>query len=52
MGSGTIRYAAAMHFFQHGQMPEHDLEIYRSLAKDDMTDPLPLLAKPHSGPSF
>lgn len=43
-GTGTIRYAAAMYFYQGGQMPEHDLEIYRSLAKDDDADPKPLLA--------
>jgi hypothetical protein len=33
--SGLVRYAAAMYFFQRGKISEQDLEIYRSLAKDD-----------------
>jgi hypothetical protein len=43
IGSGTTRYAAAMYFYQLGQMSVRHLEIYRSLAKDDVTEPKPLL---------
>ncbi len=38
-GSGTIRYAAAMYFYQHGELSSKALEIYRTLAKDDNSDP-------------
>ena len=38
-GSGTIRYAAAMYFFQRGELTSKALEIYRTLAKDDDSDP-------------
>lgn len=38
-GSGTVRYAAAMYFHQTGQLSARDLEIYRTLAKDDHSDP-------------
>jgi hypothetical protein len=37
--SGLVRYAAAMYFFQRGQVSEHALEIYRSCGKEDWRDP-------------
>lgn len=41
-GSGAIRYAAAMYFFQNGQLSAEMLEIYRSCSKFDAEDPLDL----------
>ncbi len=39
-GSGLVRYAAAMYFFQAGKLDHKTLEIYRCLSKDDDADPL------------
>lgn len=39
VGSGNTRYAAAMYFHQCGALSSKALEIYRSLAKDDHSDP-------------
>jgi hypothetical protein len=38
-GSGNVRYAAAMYFYQCGALGGKALEIYRALAKDDLSDP-------------
>ena len=38
-GAGKMRYAAAMYFYQRGQLSDTVLEIYRSLAKDDQCIP-------------
>lgn len=43
VGSGRVRYAAAMHFFEQGLMSDRELEAYRVCAKDDNADPLLLL---------
>ena len=32
-GSGAMRYAAAMYFFQHGMIGERELEEYRAQSK-------------------
>ncbi len=44
-GSGNARYAAAMFFHQRGELGSEALELYRTLAKDDVADPLALLTK-------
>ncbi|MBG1230776.1 dimethylsulfonioproprionate lyase family protein [Aestuariivirga litoralis] len=36
-GSGAVRYAAAMYFFQRGMLHARDLEAYRALSKVDGT---------------
>lgn len=41
--SGRTRYAAAMYFFQRGMLSSTAIEIFRSLARDDIVDPLALL---------
>ena len=41
-GSGRIRYAAAMYFYQQGQLTAELLEIYRRCCKDDHEDPVSL----------
>lgn len=46
-GSGKDRYAAAMYFWQRGQLGDRSLEIFRALAKDDATDPTTVLR--HAG---
>ena len=43
-GSGRVRYAAAMHFYNRGQLSAEALEVYRVLALIDAEDPAPLLA--------
>jgi hypothetical protein len=42
-GSGAVRYAAAMYFYRHGMLGSKALEVYRTLAKDDLTNPLAVL---------
>jgi hypothetical protein len=44
-GSGRVRYAAAMHFYNRGQLSADALEVYRILALIDAEDPAPLLAR-------
>ena len=44
-GSGRVRYAAAMHFFQRGMLSRRALEIYRIAAKLDHEDPREALAR-------
>lgn len=44
-GSGRRRYAAAMWFHLHSDLPEAALEVYRALALDDGADPLAELAR-------
>jgi len=39
-GSGAVRYAAAMYFFQRGKMSERDLEFYRARSKVDGVSPI------------
>lgn len=42
-GSGKDRYAAAMYFWQRKRLGDRALEIFRALAKDDVTDPIAVL---------
>ena len=44
-GSGRVRYAAAMHFYNRGMLSADALEVYRILALIDAEDPGPLLAR-------
>lgn len=44
-GSGRLRYAAAMHFYNRGQLSDATLEIYRILSLIDGEDPGPLLER-------
>jgi hypothetical protein len=44
-GSGRLRYAAAMHFYNRGMIDADTLEVYRALALIDAEDPAPLLAR-------
>ncbi len=39
LGSGYVRYGAAMYFYQSGRMSAQLLEIYRILCKLDEVDP-------------
>ena len=39
-GSGAMRYAAAMYFFQRGMMSERELEFYRAHTKIDGVSPV------------
>ena len=41
-GSGAIRYAAAMYFYNHGKVSPEMLEIYRRCCKLDKEDPIDL----------
>lgn len=41
-GSGAVRYAAAMYFYNLGKMPADMLEIYRRCSKFDREDPVDL----------
>lgn len=41
--SGRARYAAAMWFYQHGEMDAGTLEVYRICARLDHQDPLPII---------
>lgn len=38
-GSGRVRYAAAMYFYERGVLSATELESYRICAKDDRADP-------------
>lgn len=42
-GAGKMRYAAAMYFYQRGTLTDTTLEIYRSLSKDDFSNPIDLI---------
>jgi cytoplasmic iron level regulating protein YaaA (DUF328/UPF0246 family) len=42
-GSARTRYAAAMYFYQLGQLSDHALEIYRTLAKNDSANPVAIM---------
>ena len=44
LGAGKMRYAAAMYFYQKAALSDMVLEIYRSVAKDDLTSPLKLIS--------
>lgn len=39
-GSGGVRYAAAMHFYQQGLISARLLEVYRQCSKFDHEDPV------------
>lgn len=41
-GSGAVRYAAAMYFYNEDKMPPAMLEIYRRCSKFDAEDPVNL----------
>jgi hypothetical protein len=41
--SGRTRYAAAMWFYQRGEMDAGTLEVYRICARLDRQDPLPII---------
>jgi hypothetical protein len=41
--SGRARYAAAMFFYQRGEMDAGTLEVYRICARLDHQDPLPII---------
>lgn len=41
--AGRTRYAAAMHFYQKGDMDAQTLEIYRICARLDNEDPLDVM---------
>jgi hypothetical protein len=41
--SGRTRYAAAMFFYQRGEMNAGTLEVYRICARLDWQDPLPII---------
>lgn len=41
-GSGGVRYAAAMYFYQQGLMSAELLEVYRQCSKFDDEDPIDL----------
>lgn len=43
--SGRTRYAAAMFFFQRGEMSAEVLEIYRICSRLDAEDPLDVLSR-------
>jgi hypothetical protein len=43
-GSGVVRYAAAMHFYQSHLMTDEVLEVFRICAPDDNRDPIAELA--------
>ena len=38
-GSGRVRYAAAMYFYQRRMISEDALEAYRACSKNDLLDP-------------
>jgi hypothetical protein len=44
-GSGAVRYAAAMHFYQKRMIGEDVLEIFRICAPNDMLDPIAELSR-------
>ncbi len=41
-GSGAVRYAAAMHFYNQNRISAEMLEIYRRCCKFDEEDPIDL----------
>lgn len=41
--SGRARYAAAMYFYQHGEMSAEVLEVYRVSARLDHQDPISIV---------
>ena len=41
--TGRARYAAAMFFYQRGDMDAGTLEVYRICARLDAEDPLPII---------
>jgi hypothetical protein len=41
--SGRARYAAAMFFYQRGDMDAGTLEVYRICSRLDSEDPLPII---------
>lgn len=41
--SGRARYAAAMFFYQRGEMDAATLEVYRICSRLDAEDPLPII---------
>jgi len=41
--SGRARYAAAMWFYQRGEMDAGTLEVYRICSRLDRQDPLPII---------
>lgn len=43
--SGRTRYAAAMYFFQKGEMSAEVLEVYRICSRLDSEDPLSVLKR-------
>ncbi len=43
--SGRARYAAAMYFFQQGEMSSEVLEVYRISSRLDHQDPLSILGE-------
>lgn len=47
--AGRARYAAAMHFYQKGEMDAETLEIYRICARLDREDPLDVMRLWHAG---
>lgn len=47
--SGRARYAAAMFFYQRGEMDAQTLEIYRILSRLDAEDPVCVLRSHHIG---
>ena len=50
--AGRARYAAAMHFFQKGEMDAATLEIYRICARLDHEDPLDVMRRWHVGENW
>lgn len=47
--SGRARYAAAMYFYDRGEMDAATLEVYRYLARLDGEDPADVLRRYHVG---
>lgn len=47
--SGRTRYAAAMFFYQRGEMNAETLEIYRILSRLDTEDPVSVLKSHNLG---
>jgi hypothetical protein len=42
--SGRTRYAAAMYFYQRGELTAEELEVYRICSRLDQEDPLKIMA--------
>lgn len=47
--SGRTRYAAAMFFYQRGEMNAETLEVYRICSRLDAEDPISVLESHHLG---